>query len=591
MTNWGVKMNLGVDFGSTYSSFSTYNSATASVELCRPTQGQAEAIPTVACLNWDEQLLTGHPAREQMIEDPDSQYFQAFKMLLTEKRPEILEERGFTDAYTPQRITEAFLRQQVNRILSDHAETGVENLVICAPEVWTTRSTVKNGMLDGRNVLREICGSISSVKNVQVVSEPAAASAYFAYQYQKQTGEPLQGRVLIVDYGGGTLDLTLTELHPLGSSVEIKVLFRAGAGENTQGQIGNAGIAYMERVMKLAIEDSDVLPPEQKVPYDMDFRRTVSALESALMNQVNVRRSEDDSLPETAEKLLYAVDECGENIGRLKRNKEAFTKVKYRKKILPVTYAHLQLAYEEIIMPNLTECLETTRTWMNEHGIDYLSSAKSPFHIVLVGGFGKYILVQKAVQEFFNFSETGDIRFRYGLGSDREYAVSKGAALLADKVMSLKNTAPYSIGLVSCNQEGKRVLNYAISFRQEIVAGKEYWISGENGPKNIINPKNALNCFLIGTDENRTVGLEMPVRPVLVEKISRAYAELETEYVQAFPNRSKVGIFHNIGFSMDESEVVTLLIRETKTGSIKRIELSSYAEMFDLTEAKEVTED
>ena len=78
----------------------------------------------------------------------------------------------------------------------------------------------------------------------------AAASAFFAYNFRQMTKKNFEGNILLVDYGGGTLDITLTNVAADdGDSVEIKVLERTGAGENEEGKVGKAGIVYMETVM------------------------------------------------------------------------------------------------------------------------------------------------------------------------------------------------------------------------------------------------------------------------------------------------------------------------------------------------------
>ncbi|MCD8126074.1 MAG: Hsp70 family protein [Clostridiales bacterium] len=223
--------------------------------MCKPGEKDPEAIPSVACIDDDGNLLTGYSAKAHIqLEDPEALSFSAFKMLLNEQDQRTLSSRNYSAEYTPKRVAGAFLQQQIHRILSNHAASEIENLVICAPEVWTTQNAVRHGQMDGRTILRDICGSIPEVKNVNVVSEPAAASAYFAYRYWETA--PQSYRLLIIDYGGGTLDLTLTEMHSQGASVEIKVLYRTGFGENENGKIGNAGIAYMERVIRLAIAEA-----------------------------------------------------------------------------------------------------------------------------------------------------------------------------------------------------------------------------------------------------------------------------------------------------------------------------------------------
>lgn len=107
-------------------------------------------------------------------------------MLLTENRQEILKERGYDAEYTPRYITERFLEQQVHKILTGRGEEKVENLVICVPEFWNTKAAADRGRLDGRSILQNICSKFAD--QVQVVCEPAAASAYYAWQYRKTTG-------------------------------------------------------------------------------------------------------------------------------------------------------------------------------------------------------------------------------------------------------------------------------------------------------------------------------------------------------------------------------------------------------------------
>ncbi len=97
---------------------------------------------------------------------------------------------------------------------------------------------------------------------MQVISEPAAASAFFAHNFQKSTGKPFDGKILLVDYGGGTLDITLSDISPSKKNteeqnIEIKVLERTGAGENQDGQVVKQVIIYMETLMKQRLHSQD----------------------------------------------------------------------------------------------------------------------------------------------------------------------------------------------------------------------------------------------------------------------------------------------------------------------------------------------
>ncbi|MCD8368238.1 MAG: hypothetical protein LUC48_09490 [Clostridiales bacterium] len=585
-------MNLGVDFGSTYSSFSFYDEIEKKIELCKPGEKDPEAIPSVACIDDDGNLLTGYSAKAHIqLEDPEALSFSAFKMLLNEQDQRILSSRNYSAEYTPKRVAGAFLQQQIHRILSNHAASEIENLVICAPEVWTTQNAVRHGQMDGRTILRDICDSIPEVRNVNVVSEPAAASAYFAYRYRETA--PQSYRLLIIDYGGGTLDLTLTEVHSQGASVEIKVLYRTGFGENENGKIGNAGIAYMERVMQLAIAEATGGDADA-IPKNASFRKAVSSLENKLMDQVSLDAGGEngkDSSSDNQKRLWYAVEECGAELTDLLDNTEQFAKIRYGRKPVIVTFAHLMQAYNEIIAPTLEKCMKEVTAWTKKHN-------KPDFYVVLAGGFGKFILVQKQVEWYFERSRTGDRRFQYSLGKDREYAVSMGAALLASGIMTIKRTAPYGIGIYT---ETDKRFHYAINFRQELIPKHEYWICGQSGasgsagtPTSFVNGASAITHLSIGTDEDAHAGTILPLTPTMQDKIIKAYQDMTDEYQRQFPNKYSKPL-HHIGFTMDESEIVSMLVQyyEPTTRSVGHtipIELSDYNKMFGLTEAKFVTE-
>lgn len=578
-------MNLGVDLGSTYSSFSTYNKDTHNVDMCSPSQGAAVAIPSIACLNRKKAILTGHDARGYLRDtDSKARAFSAFKMLLTENNEELLQERGYGSDYTPRAIAKEFLRQQIGKVLNNYGVQQVENLVICVPEVWTTRAGVCQGKLDGRTILRDICAGLSYVdpEHIRIVSEPAAASAYFAHHYRRtnEKGANFSGSLLIIDYGGGTLDLTLTEVHPLDTSVEIKVLFRTGAGENIQGRTGNAGIAYMERAVRLALKEGGE-DASKLIPCNPDFRKAVNQLESELMNQIVSKSEGHGQEQETA--LQDAVDECEGNISDLLRNRDEFASINYGGNWHSVTFAHLKQAYDQVVQPELDRCLEETARWMKDHGVDYESANSDGFQVVLVGGFGKYLLVQKQVEEFFRCSSLNDARFRSGLGPSREYAVSMGAALLASGVMTIRHTAPYGIGICTDSKD----LYYAIPFRQEIKPGKEKWICtrGKNPqPVNFFNGQNSIAQLLIGTDENQKGGVTFPLLPAMSDRIADAYKQMIDDFRRRYPD-NPLGPLHNIGFSMDESEVVSILFRSVDTHgkpllTLPPIELADYTHMF-----------
>ena len=169
--------------------------------------------------------------------------------------------------------------------------------------------------LSGRSILRNIFEKMDCVKEVQVVSEPAAASAFFAYNYQTLRNEAYDGHILLIDYGGGTLDITLSKVSAGTDSngkqfMEINVADRQGAGENENGRIGKAGIIYMESLLEEAIRKAGLLEEDEPLETDGKFYKALNELEEEIVNRTTDINStfEDiglDYLDELEEEEIY----------------------------------------------------------------------------------------------------------------------------------------------------------------------------------------------------------------------------------------------------------------------------------------------
>ena len=141
--------------------------------------------------------------------------FKAFKMLLNETDPVKLNERGYDaigtnlspeeeeNSNTPEQITRRFLDYLLRKAMDYVNADSIKRVVIGIPEIWNEVTTY-----GGRTVLRDICCGFPFVeyknvqektKDVQVISEPACASAFIAHKYL----DKYDGKVLLIDYGGG----------------------------------------------------------------------------------------------------------------------------------------------------------------------------------------------------------------------------------------------------------------------------------------------------------------------------------------------------------------------------------------------------
>lgn len=74
------------------------------------------------------------------------------------------------------------------------------------PEACTTRENIRTILTDiGLNK-----------EQFSFQSEPVSAAAYFCRQWKKTQNSPFLGKLLVIDYGGGTLDVTLCEVSECG---------------------------------------------------------------------------------------------------------------------------------------------------------------------------------------------------------------------------------------------------------------------------------------------------------------------------------------------------------------------------------------
>lgn len=564
-------MNLGIDFGSTYSMLSYYDKINKILKGV-VTQGNGPHIPSIACYKSPGKLVSGQAARKLLENRADLTPYRAFKMLLPVSDPDELEQMGYRGENTPKKITQEFLKQQLQTAKTKLHVDCFDRVTICVPHVWDTDvSTVS-----GKAVLLDVCEKLRAeglMNEVRVVSEPAAATACFAHNYALNARELYQGWILIVDYGGGTLDITLSQVNTIdrdggAKAMEITVQAKGGAGENhPDNRVGDAGIAYMQGVIEQALADAGIHNP----PRDHAFLSAADVLESSLIN--------------TPEDLIDKVRfEYDDNPEGLRDDMEVFESFSYNGQLINITYSTLARVYDTVIRPVLKK--ELDKIFLKMKVLLGISEPKElpkdPFKIALVGGFGQYILVQQQVRRYFNIGDDdGDPRL-YGLDmrtaegavdTDRENAISYGAALISSDEIYLRKTAPYSIGLVSQDpQTLKNTFEFAFQSNDLLKPGKIYYLKQSiyfhGRTEHNSTPENFPWKFAIKLDGDPDIGNSpdrarklIPLEPIRIKMLS-----------------IKRGCY-DLGFSINESEVISFFSVPTDTYG-KRLE--SEAEILPL---------
>lgn len=554
-------IDIGVDFGSTYTTVSIYqNGVLTALNL----DNGSPYVPSVVAIE-NEEYLFGSDAKEATGTE-DVRIFKAFKMLLPEQKKEKYVSRGYDMEHTPAKVTAIFLEHVLRRVLFATKETKIHRLVIGVPEIWSGGI----GTLSGRSTLRDICREFDFVDkgHVQVVSEPAAASAFFAYNFLQAKKYNFEGNILLVDYGGGTLDITLTNVTTVKSSdgrdkMEIKPLECGGVGENVDGNVGKAGIVYMETVMEEAIRNANILKEGEEWIRDDAFFQVVDELEKKLKNSTI-------KIQDTLSQSVWNF----EHFDSLYQQK--FATFKYERKKVEVTYGLLVEVYNKIIYSVLqTELDKITRYISQKLKIDYMDGSLENFKIALVGGFGLFYLVKKQLEDYFDYlGEDYDLRMKdiIKIEDECEKAISYGAALLASDVVTLRCIAPYSIGIWSRNQQNKICYNYAMEYKQDIEYDHIYYHYGADKRETAYwFPNGSFDRFAISWG-SKDRGFH--IKPEYMEKLRNIVTVKPPTAV--------------IGFSMDSSEVLTLHVHNYSEESgmdpkDHEIDLAQFGELFDVT--------
>lgn len=182
---------IGIDLG-------TSNSCGAVLEAGKPViipsaEGATVAgktVPSVVAFTKDGQLLVGEPARRQAVTNPKNTVLAAKRQMGTTHKYRINSKE-----YTPQQIS-AYILQKIKKDAEEFLGEKVEKAVITVPAYFD----------DNQRQATKDAGAIAGLEVVRIINEPTAAS--LAYGLDKAEKEH---RILVFDFGGGTLDVTVME--------------------------------------------------------------------------------------------------------------------------------------------------------------------------------------------------------------------------------------------------------------------------------------------------------------------------------------------------------------------------------------------
>ncbi|MDN3511557.1 MAG: molecular chaperone DnaK [Candidatus Jettenia sp. CY-1] len=182
---------IGIDLG-------TSNSAAAALIGGKPTiipsaEGSTlggKAFPSYVAFTKDGEKLVGEPARRQAVSNPEGTIYGIKRKMGTDHKVTI---RGKT--FTPQQIS-AFILQKIKQDAEAFLGERIEKAVITVPAYFN----------DNQRQATKDAGTIAGLDVVRIINEPtAAALAYGLDKVEKSQ------KILVFDFGGGTLDCTVMD--------------------------------------------------------------------------------------------------------------------------------------------------------------------------------------------------------------------------------------------------------------------------------------------------------------------------------------------------------------------------------------------
>jgi molecular chaperone DnaK len=349
---------IGIDLG-------TSNSAAAVMVGGKPTIVPAaegvsiggKAVPSYVAFTKDGQVLVGEPARRQAALNPETTIQAIKRKMGTDYTVSI-----FGKTYTPQQIS-GFILRKIKNDAEAFLGQKVSKAVITVPAYFN----------DAQRQATKDAGEIAGLEVVRLINEPTAAA--FAFGLDKTEGEH---KILVFDFGGGTLDVTIMEFG--GNVFTVK---------STSGDTQLGGTDMDNALLNYVAEDFHS-------QNGIDLRVDKMAMQR-LREGVEKAKVELSTTFETTINLPFiTADASGP-----------------KHLVMPITRAKL----ESLVQPIIDRCREPVNRAVADAGL----TPQQIDNIILVGGPTRMPIVQKFVESYF--SKTPE------RGVDPMECVAMGAAI------------------------------------------------------------------------------------------------------------------------------------------------------------------
>ena len=517
-------LRAGFDLGTTYSAVCLYDDVSKKTDYLKFDTCARDFFPSLISYSKAEPSLRyiGEAARRYRY-SPKFDTYDTFKLRLGNGARD-------TDgrACTPFEVTRDFIGELLGKIRQFKGVRPEELILVQAvPDMWKNELQHTQALEQLADVYDGL--GLDTQSRISFESEPVCAAAYYLNEICNGN---YTGYLVVVDYGGGTLDMTLCRAEENGA---ICVLCSCGdGGSSGTGCAGNA----FDREVTLALAKKYKLDEDQYQPGMPAFGALQSAFEDCKIASTENTRS-----------ALMNYYESGGFDDRL-----AFSVT------MPLTYDDYDVYASDLAAAFEAANLQTLRqtvTRMQEHcaALDVNTNDIGQFRILLVGGFSNLHCVENCVREMFgSVAGIDDPRFDNRMNREsRSMAIAHGACLIAAGITPVEYINQTELGFYALDVMGREVAIPIVRKGEPV----HHYSKPVFSPHSLIRPFREMPVSL-------TLYFDGGSGPVKI-KMDELFSSL-------CPNYEQEDNTYRIGFSIDRHRIPHLHIRDA-SGAENRISL------------------
>lgn len=208
---------IGIDLGTTNSVVAIMEGGMPKVI---PNQEGQNTTPSVVAFTKDGKQLVGVQAKRQAVANPENTVYsikrfightyqevahevKTFPYKLVARKNGDIAVEAFGQEYTPQEISAAILTR-LKQAAESYAGTTITEAVITVPAYFN----------DSQRQATKDAGKIAGLDVKRIINEPTAAALAYGMDKKKN------GTIAVFDFGGGTFDISVLEIHD--GVIEVK---------------------------------------------------------------------------------------------------------------------------------------------------------------------------------------------------------------------------------------------------------------------------------------------------------------------------------------------------------------------------------